>query len=489
MWSDESSLHKLAKEVLAEEKKIMLPLIQGEQKARQLEFDNVKEETRDPETGLIPDCVCYYEENKLWVEFKRTHEVDTKKADKIRNAKIDCIEIDINDCEINKEAVRHFIVEESTKRIWIYNSKTHQTKVWREHSGGNKAEYAEHDYIVIDRHFAYDENAYLVNLYNISPTYDLSAHHYYCIKCGKEVKYNNGHFDHIEENNKCTDEIFLLNTAKEVIYNNFYFKKKYEIEIPKHRVCEKINTCIFADTSRCFSSRCEPFDLKSVGYKICEKNFKRPGQNEILCDIVFRNAASLENAILVNLFTENCKRDLDTSFRIIEVHISNENDVAKLTEGLYKGLARNFSEESEIQAKPEETHVSILKFSLFRSGKAFIKPVPCSTYDSPRNNKVIHEISYIGNNYSEESIQSIKQFSLISCYERNHIGCYCEICAYLKRNPNYPPICIRYKTQGTPRNPLVSKKCDCKAFSLDKKLAEKLRKEYKDIKRFEVDYR
>ena len=96
VWSDESSLHKLAKEVLAEEQKIMLPVLQGENVARQLEFDSVEQEARDPEIGLIPDCVCYYGGQKLWVEFKRTHEVDTKKADKIRNAKIDCIEIDIN---------------------------------------------------------------------------------------------------------------------------------------------------------------------------------------------------------------------------------------------------------------------------------------------------------------------------------------------------------------------------------------------------------
>ena len=138
VWSDESSLHKLAKEVLAEEQKIMLPVLQGENVARQLEFDSVEQEARDPEIGLIPDCVCYYGGQKLWVEFKRTHEVDTKKADKIRNAKIDCIEIDINVCEINKDAVRQFIVEESTNRVWVYNSKTQQTKTWKERTDRNR---------------------------------------------------------------------------------------------------------------------------------------------------------------------------------------------------------------------------------------------------------------------------------------------------------------------------------------------------------------
>ena len=131
IWSDESSLHKLAKEVLAEEQKVMLPILNGETAPVLLDFDSVEQESRDTETGLIPDCVCYYGGQKLWVEFKRTHEVDSKKAEKIRNAKIDCIEIDLNVCEINKEAVRKFIVEEYSNRIWVYNSKTQQTKNWK----------------------------------------------------------------------------------------------------------------------------------------------------------------------------------------------------------------------------------------------------------------------------------------------------------------------------------------------------------------------
>ena len=253
VWSDESSLHKLAKEVLAEEQIIMLPVLQGESVARQLEFDSVEQEARDPETGLIPDCVCYYGGQKLWVEFKRTHEVDTKKTDKIRSAKIDCIEIDINVCEINKDAVRQFIVEESTNRVWVYNSKTQQTKTWKDRGERNQAEYSEHEYIVIDRHYAYDENAYLVNLYKVNPHYDISAHRYFCVNCGQQLKHVDGHFEHIEKNKKCVDDIYLLKAAREVIYNTFYNSKVYYVAVPKYHVCQNIDTCIFADRNRCFS--------------------------------------------------------------------------------------------------------------------------------------------------------------------------------------------------------------------------------------------
>ena len=477
VWSDESSLHKLAKEVLAEEQKIMLPVLQGESVARQLEFDSVEQEARDPETGLIPDCVCYYGGQKLWVEFKRTHEVDTKKADKIRSAKIDCIEIDINVCEINKDAVRQFIVEESTNRVWVYNSKTQQTKTWKERGERNQTEYSEHEYIVIDRHYAYDENAYLVNLYKVNPHYYISAHRYFCVNCGQELKHVDGHFEHVVENKKCVDDIYLLKAAREVIYNTFYNSKVYDVAVPKYHVCQNIDTCIFADRNRCFSEGRETYDLKSVGYKMCEKAVKVPGHKEVY-DIVIRKPKSLEDAIVVNLSTEDCERDLETSFRQVEIHLSDEDDVIRLEEALNIGYYRNFSDESDITAKPEEIQSSVLKFSLYRSGKAFIGPVPCTAYGFPRNREVIQEFVYQG---EIESLESIRQLSLLSCYEKGHIGCYCEICAYLRRNPGYPPICIRYKTMGTPRNPLDSKPCQCKAFGLDIELAEKVRNQYNDI--------
>lgn len=486
--SAESELHKLAKEVLAEEKKIMLPIIHGESNARQLEFDSVEQESRDPETGLIPDCVCSYGGQILWVEFKRTHEVDTKKADKIRNAKIDCIEIDIKDHKISKDVLRHFLVEESTNREWVYYSRTQQAKTW-ERNGGcwGQAEYSEHNYTLIERHIAYDENVYLVNLYRIDQTYDISAHRYFCINCRKEVKCVDGHFKHIKENKKCVDGIYLIEAAKEVIYNKFYNSENFEVKVSEYYFCKNIETCKFADRSHCYSVGRETYDLKSIGYKMCEKNFKRPGQDE-LYDIVFRKGQSLEDAIFVVFSTEDCEKDLETSFRVTEIHLSGENDVMRLTKFLNIGYYRNFNEENTIQATPEEIKIQVPKFSLYRSGKYFLGPVDCTTLDFPRNREVVYEFMLQGNISSIDSERNL-QFSLLSCYERNHIACYCEICAYLRRNPGRPAICIRYKTKGTPRNPLASKPCPCDAFLLDKDLAKNLRDEYKDVKLIEPDYK
>ena len=177
---------------------------------------------------------------------------------------------------------------------------------------------------------------------------------------------------------------------------------------------------------------------------------------------------------------------LDTSFRQVEIHISTENDVMGLADALDIGSYRNFHEESSVSAKPEEIQAQVIKFSLYKSGKAFIGPVSCTSCGFPRNREVVQEFLFNG---EIQSIESIRLFSLLSCYEKKLAGCYCEICAYLKRNPGYPPICIRYKTQGTPRNPLDSKPNQCNAFGLDIELANKLRNEYRDMKLLEPDLR
>ena len=482
IWSDESSLHKLAKEVLSEEQKIMLPIINGEFEAKQLEFDNVEQEARDSETGLKPDCVCYYGGQKLWVEFKRTHEVDTRKADKIRNAKIDCIEVDLNICEIDKEAVRKFIVEDSSNRIWVYNSKNQQTKVWKERGVRAEAEYSVYDYIQIKRHIAYDEDACLVNLRNMSPSYDIAAHRFFCVNCGKEVVCVDGCFEHAEKNDKCTDDIYLLNAAKEVIYNSFYSRDKYEVAVPKLQLCENIGKCVFADRNSCLAKQYEKFDLKSVGYKACEKSVKIPWHN-VVYDIVFKKFPSLDNAIVVNLSTEDCERDFNTQYRQIEIGICDEDAVMKLSEAIDFGSFQNFKEDSSVDATPDDINAKVYKFSIFKSGKTYGDFVKCTDWRIPRNSQVVHEFVF---QYGTYSVDSIRLYSLLLCYEKGYVGCYCKICYFLKHNLGKSWICIRYKKYNTPKNPLEIGYCKCGAFGLDFQLVERLREEFRNVKMFEL---
>ena len=69
----ESALHKMAKDVLSESKCVYLPNRYDGRLGEQHRFDRVEVEFYDKDTRLRPDCIGYYEDKSLWIEFKRTH--------------------------------------------------------------------------------------------------------------------------------------------------------------------------------------------------------------------------------------------------------------------------------------------------------------------------------------------------------------------------------------------------------------------------------
>jgi hypothetical protein len=77
----ESALHKMAKDILLESKCVFLPDRPDGRNVGILHFDKIEVEHYDKDTGLRPDCVGYYGDKCLWVEFKRTHAVDTDKKE------------------------------------------------------------------------------------------------------------------------------------------------------------------------------------------------------------------------------------------------------------------------------------------------------------------------------------------------------------------------------------------------------------------------
>ena len=115
----ESAMHLLAKRVLQETKCLFLPGRFDWQSGEACHFDRIEEECYDQETGLRPDCIGYYGDKTLWVEFKYTHAVDEEKKEKILSAHIDCVEIDLGNCELDEEALKEFITESAENRIWI----------------------------------------------------------------------------------------------------------------------------------------------------------------------------------------------------------------------------------------------------------------------------------------------------------------------------------------------------------------------------------
>lgn len=125
----ETSLHLLAKVVVAEARCIMLPAYGNVFRPAVQRFDVIEVEQRNDISSLQPDlCGVVHKDNgsdaRLWIEIKVTHPVDGSKRATIIRKGIACVEIDLSrfiNMNVGKEELRRFITEAADGRVWINN--------------------------------------------------------------------------------------------------------------------------------------------------------------------------------------------------------------------------------------------------------------------------------------------------------------------------------------------------------------------------------
>lgn len=130
----ESQLHLLSKDIIEEDKSLMLPVYAGRYSyypQRQQTFTEVVKECAQDD--LQPDCLCKYtdeqgNEQMLWVEILYSHAVDEEKARKIQERKIACVEVDVSnlfkDAEvIDRNMLTDFLLNSPDNRKWINNTQ------------------------------------------------------------------------------------------------------------------------------------------------------------------------------------------------------------------------------------------------------------------------------------------------------------------------------------------------------------------------------
>lgn len=114
-----TALHKLAEQIIEEEKAVMAPEYKEIAKQR-LSFTQVEVEQRVERKDLQPDLVGVTEDGLRWtIEIRNTHEVDKAKRTKLIESNITCLEIDVR--EQTLENLKSFILESSENRVWINN--------------------------------------------------------------------------------------------------------------------------------------------------------------------------------------------------------------------------------------------------------------------------------------------------------------------------------------------------------------------------------
>ena len=117
----ESQLHLLAKEVLQEAGRIMLPIFnEGKFPSGVISIRNVEIEKWDDRYGIRPDAEGIMENGeRLLIEFYFSHKVNYKKRKIIVDNNLKCLEIDINYQALDKAELKRFLCNSNQNRKWI----------------------------------------------------------------------------------------------------------------------------------------------------------------------------------------------------------------------------------------------------------------------------------------------------------------------------------------------------------------------------------
>lgn len=492
----ESALHKMAKDIMKETLSLQLPERLEGSRGEVLRFDRVEVEFFDKETRLRPDCIGYYGDKKLWIEFKRTHAVDAKKKGKIISARIDCIEIDLNSCELDPESVRRFITEETDHRVWIRDTESKPRFAGSYGSNKIDIDYCDdcYNYVHIQRVFAKDEHGHLVNL--LKDDFDMNAHSYYCLACGKELTVDVNEvgqygFVHVDASCHCEDDLYLHEAAKDIIQHKFSVSNDFSLLIPQYQKCSAKDNCTLFIENACSKCKGILYNLKDYGYNECIKNYKLPDYG-YKCDLVIKKADSYKDAIIISINAGNSHIDVNTEeYRVIEIEVFHESALLDLLEhhiGMSYSTFINFKQDNRKTIPRSEIDRRILKFSLFSSGKYHMDSVPCAKLEEHRFRTTVLE--YIFVEYVQ-NYHDAKLYSLLKCQKQKRKVCLCEICCFLaKLNRFYmtETICKRYKTMGTPHYPLESMPISCPIFCIDRKIESMAKLNYGNVKVIEKVY-
>lgn len=125
----ESELHLLAKEIISEQKAVMLPHYANIYKGGLVRFDDVEVEERNDIASLQPDlCGVVHKaighDSRLWIEIMVTHAIGPDKRELIRKNGIACIEINLSQFInrlVTREELQTFLLADQSQREWTNN--------------------------------------------------------------------------------------------------------------------------------------------------------------------------------------------------------------------------------------------------------------------------------------------------------------------------------------------------------------------------------
>lgn len=457
----ESALHLMAKEILSEGKKIMLPRYPLQVGGVRL-FKSIEVESYNKELSLRPDCVGDTAGQKLWVEFKRSHEVDTDKAAKIKSAKIECVEIDINACPLDPLKMKEFLEESSENRQWIYfkgqessksehTSYSHISKDYSFPTGYlNTPGRASNVFLGTPEdskyHIVTDENnSKVINLRTLSFKDFIPSIKYRCIACKQEVIVKENevgyyYFVHKEGKNKCSYSLYLKEAAKALIKQKFADREKKFYIAPSDKL----------------------FDLKSYGYTEC---IDGSSIKDFEYDLVITRKGKISDNSIYILLDEKGNSNYSmpgNHYRTIIVPINEEsimlNNICYNDQLNAPGI-KYFNFNLKVDKKEGNS-----TFTLYADGH----------YDFSYNTKndkpqpsAVFKMEFVSEFDNE---REAKEFAVLKCLEENRKVCPCIVCSNFDE---YNGGCLKSCKIGD---------IPCKDFIMYKFIRTSISSKYKDAK-------
>lgn len=132
-YGHESSLHLAAKDILTKMRKILIPPVYLKfpdshkekeliSEAKEIYIESVDLEKRY--NNIIPDVVVYAGGKKFFIEICVTHPIDDQKLEKIRDANISAMEIDLSkkDKMMTVQELTEVLMNDVDEKSWKYNA-------------------------------------------------------------------------------------------------------------------------------------------------------------------------------------------------------------------------------------------------------------------------------------------------------------------------------------------------------------------------------
>lgn len=139
----ETAIHKMAKQIIEEEKSLLFPEYSGNvtvkdinghlqsenysvQNEKYLSFDSVVSEKNLGE--IRPDITALYNDKPIVIEIAVTNSINTYKKSKIHSLGYLALEIKIDDRSLNKQSLKKLLLESPKNKVWIFHPEKERVK-------------------------------------------------------------------------------------------------------------------------------------------------------------------------------------------------------------------------------------------------------------------------------------------------------------------------------------------------------------------------